>query len=297
MMLSAYKKSINHRTDQAGAKQLGGVLIFSSKIRNTLSCAAMTNVRCKPVTLLPRHQSSFIFYGTLTQILKNAASELAVTYRYNGHPSIKDAIEAQGIPHPEVILILRNNQRVAWSEKIGDGETYHVYPANFRLNNVELKPDIPTNGISFALDVHLGKLARYLRMLGFDTYHMNKDKGDKFLVELGCKQQRIILTRDKDLLKHSQLKYGHWLRHSNPDDQLREVVQHYQLRPSGNQFTRCLECNSMLQTIEKAQILQGLPARVKNNFNCFKQCSQCKKIYWQGSHFDNMKNTLAKILG
>lgn len=239
-----------------------------------------------------QHSSTFVFYGCLTEFLNKPAAYLTVEYTYDGLPSIKDAIEAQGIPHTEVVLILLKGKATNCDDKIKNKSQYKVYPANFPLENTLLNAPIPSTGIAFALDVHLGKLARYLRMLGFDTYYMKSDKGDQYLSNLARKENRIVLTRDKGLLKRSIIKFGYWVRHRDTLQQLREVIQHYRLDMPKNAFTRCLECNSLLNNVDKQEILHLLPPSIARDYTNFKYCPYCEKVYWKGSHFDRMQKLL-----
>lgn len=139
----------------------------------------------------------------------------------------------------------------------------------------------------FVVDVNLGKLARYLRLLGFDALYRNDDS-DSDIVTLAAEQQRFVLTRDVDLLKHKRITYGYWVRHTEPRQQLREVITQLQLHHQIQPFQRCLRCNGVIVEVDKQAIEQHLLPKTKAYFQQFYQCQHCLKIYWRGSHYENI---------
>jgi uncharacterized protein len=144
--------------------------------------------------------------------------------------------------------------------------------------------DLP---LKFILDVHLGKLARLLRLLGFDVWYDNQYL-DKEIINLIKIEQRIVLTRDIGLLKQRAVVWGYWLRSQNSFRQLEEVFDRYQLKKSVQPFSRCLLCNGLLHTVQKINVLNLLPSRTQLFYNEFFQCQDCKKVYWKGSHYERM---------
>lgn len=243
-----------------------------------------------------QHSSTFTFHGYLTDILNKPRCNQTVEYRYDGFPSIKDAVEAQGVPHTEVVLITQDGSPISWDNKLEDNIQYDIYPSDYQLGSTLLTAPRPATEIAYALDVHLGKLARYLRMLGIDTYYMKTDKGDQYLSELGQKQNRIVLTRDKGLLMRSIIKFGYWIRSKNSRTQLREVLHRYPLTSTANIFTRCLECNALLKSVNKEEVRYLLPPSIESDYDEFKYCLNCQKVYWMGSHYDRMKKELFDII-
>ena len=184
--------------------------------------------------------SKFQFIGNLTDFIKLPIGESIVSYEFTGHPSIKDAIEAIGVPHPEVQEIISYGSRLSLADTLKEGALIQVYPFS-KVENVLLK---------FILDVHLGKLARWLRLLGFDVYY-ETHYSDKDIINLIQKEQRIVLTRDIGLLKIKTVVVGYWLRSQDPKEQLAEVMERFHLKSHVHPFTRCPLCNGLLQMVEK----------------------------------------------
>jgi hypothetical protein len=196
-------------------------------------------------------------------------------------PAIKDAIEALGIPHVEVETIMVNGTSVGFYHPLGPEDKVEVYPFT----------QLPAHPQHFILDVHLGKLARLLRLLGFDTLYQN-DFTDKFIAETAENQDRIVLTRDVGLLKNKIIKWGYWLRSQDPFLQLQEVIQRFRLKKRMHPFSRCLACNGIIKPVNKNEILYLLPPNTRNFFDEFYQCQSCKRIYWKGSHYQRMLTTI-----
>ncbi|MBE9503090.1 MAG: twitching motility protein PilT [Proteobacteria bacterium] len=237
---------------------------------------------------------NLIIHGSLNDFLEPANKTNSVEYKYGLSLSVKDAIEAIGIPHPEVGLILIGDLSVDFSYLLRDGETIEVYP---HLNHPSVGTDkvlpfLPDGKASFILDVHLGRLAHYLRIAGFDSLYYPKDPGDSHIAQIAEAENRIVLTRDMGLLKRSAVSYGHWLRNTESRAQFREVVHYYNLRKDFNPFSRCVKCNGLIKRVEKASIEEFLPHGIKRDFNEFYQCSHCGQIYWQGSHYKGLSEFL-----
>ena len=158
---------------------------------------------------------------------------------------------------------------------------------------LRLRPS-PLRVSRFVLDGHLGRLAAYLRMLGFDTLYRN-DFDDEELAEISAAQQRILLTRDRGLLKRSKVLRGFCLRTKDPHQQLLDVVQRFDLQSQIAPFTRCIACNGILETVQKSEILDQLQPKTRKYFNEFSRCVDCGKIYWQGSHHERMQALVAWV--
>jgi uncharacterized protein with PIN domain len=146
----------------------------------------------------------------------------------------------------------------------------------------------------FVLDVHLGKLARYLRMAGFDASYRNNFHDDD-LMKISLAEKRTILTKDRDILKRNEVTHSYWVRNENTEDQLKEVIERFHLKNDINEFTRCLECNALLNKIEKEKVEMLLPPKVREWHYEFFQCPDCKKIYWKGSHYERMQKLISGI--
>jgi uncharacterized protein with PIN domain len=231
------------------------------------------------------NQATFRFYEELNDFLPLDKKKVAFLHSFEGTPSIKDIIEAIGVPHVEVNLIQVNGQPVDFTYRLKNNDVVSVYPVLRKKKWKEIK---------FILDVHLGKLAKYLRMCGFDTAYQN-DYDDKKIIEISLEENRIILTRDIGLLKVKSVSHGYFIRDQNPKAQLTEVLKHFDLYQAINPFNRCIKCNGKLERIEKEKIIQQLEPLTQKYFNEFFRCTHCQSIFWEGSHFDRMSSFINTI--
>lgn len=243
------------------------------------------------------NSATFRFYQELNDFLPSKYKKKSFQYTFKGNPTIKDAIEAIGIPHTEVDLILVNGKSINFNYHIQNNDYVSVYPM---FENFDITPIIklrakPLRITKFILDIQLGKLAKKLRMLGFDTLYKN-DYTDKQIIKIAGEEKRIILTRDKDLLKNKNVTHGYWVRNTDPELQLIEIIQRFDLKNQINPFTRCMECNQKVIPVEKNKILDKLETKTKKYYTEFYQCTQCKKIYWEGSHFQKMKRKIDTLI-
>jgi uncharacterized protein len=148
--------------------------------------------------------------------------------------------------------------------------------------------------IVFILDNHLGKLARYLRLLGLDTLYVSDAADDAELAQTAHDEQRILLTRDRGLLKRSKVIYGYCLRTRDSLAQLTAVLHRFQLHEEITPWTRCLRCNGLLRPVAKEAILDRLEPKTRRYFDEFRICEACGQIYWQGSHFAHLQKIVAQ---
>lgn len=233
--------------------------------------------------------AQFRFYAELNDFLVPTQRQQDICYYFEGQPAIKDAIEAIGVPHSEVDLILVNGHSVDFSYLLKDNDSVSVYPV---FESLDITPLVccrlrPLRNPQFILDVHLGTLTRYLRLLGFDCHYEN-NYDDKQIIHLALQQQRTILTRDVGLLKNKLVTHGYWLRNTLPKRQVAEILKRFDLLNQTKPFTRCLVCNGLIQPVPKAQIVDQLPPKTKIFYQDFYQCQACQKIYWQGAHFQKI---------
>jgi len=241
--------------------------------------------------------AEFRFYEELNDFLPLERHKRTFSYEFTGTPAVKDAIEAIGVPHTEVDLIVVNGESVGFDCLLQGGERVAVYPIFERLDIspvIRLRPR-PLRNTRFVLDVHLGKLARYLRLLGFDALYEN-DYDDPTIIAISRAERRIILTRDRGILKNGAVTHGYWLRETGPREQLREVVGVFDLKGGIRPFTRCLKCNGALQPVDKSEILEQVPPRVREAYEEFVRCEGCEKVYWAGTHFERMKEIIGELL-
>lgn len=232
---------------------------------------------------------TFRFYDGLCDFLARERKGREFPYSFTGTPSVKDTIEATGVPHAEVDLILIDGESADFSSLLEGGERVAVYPA---FTNLDVAPEhrlIPPRPevYRFVVDVHLGRLARYLRLAGFDTLYSNT-YSDPAIVEIAEREERIVLTRDTGLLKHSGVTRGYWLRSTSPRAQLPEVVERFDLHPHFTPFSRCMMCNGRVRAADVSEVRGRIPPRVAQNFDRFALCDDCERVYWPGSHHEKL---------
>jgi len=243
----------------------------------------------------------FRFYGELNDLLPKQKKQECYSTEVTLRSSVKDAIESQRIPHVEVAGLFVNDQPVGWDYILSDGDRITVYPRGFSLPNPDGKlelfpyPDPP----QFVLDVHLGKLARYLRLLGFDTLYYSEDVGDETLAEVSAIENRILLTFDHQLLMRNIVKIGRLVRNRDPVDQIREIVDRFDLMDKIESFSRCINCNNLLVQPEKLEQLESAPPLIRekngNDLTLYQMCEGCGNLYWAGSHTDHMISEMEKL--
>jgi uncharacterized protein with PIN domain len=217
-------------------------------------------------------------------------------YTFTGKPSIKDAIEGIGVPHPEVDLVVVNGESVGFDYHLVDGDHVSVYPVFESLDispAVRLRPR-PLRETRFVLDGHLGKLARMLRMLGFDSLYKT-DFEDSEIVHISAEENRVILTRDIELLKANAVTHGYWVRTVSPNRQVREILDRFDLYSQVRPFRRCMLCNNPIARVEKDAVLQDLPKKVRELHDEFYRCAGCRKVYWKGSHYHDMMSQIQRL--
>lgn len=220
------------------------------------------------------------FYADLVDLAGAAEQEVP----FGAPRSVKDLIESLGVPHPEVALILVNHRAVTFDHTIEAGDRVAVFPPFRRLDLAgvtTVRPDPPEP--RFVLDVHLGTLARRLRLLGFDCWYRTRADDDE-LAAVATGQRRVLLTRDRGLLMRRAIVHGYCPRSDDPELQALEVVRRYDLVADLRPFTRCIRCNGLLRAVAKVDVLDELPPRTRVEHERFTRCRDCGQIYWPGSH-------------
>lgn len=217
-------------------------------------------------------------------------------YLIRGNPSVKDSIEALGVPHVDVDMIIVNGEPVDFTRKLKDKDQISVYPVfeSFDISGVSPLRAKPLRETKFILDVHLGKLVKYLRLCGLDTLYKNHFS-DNEIIGMSLSEHRIILTRDRGILKNRKVTHGYWIRSQNPQEQLKEVLQRFDLKKSVRPFIRCLECNGELADIAMKEIVGKLQPKTRKYYTEFRLCNGCNRIYWEGSHYDRMKKFVDEL--
>ncbi|MFO7780684.1 MAG: Mut7-C RNAse domain-containing protein [Spirochaetia bacterium] len=214
-----------------------------------------------------------------------------------GNPGVKDLIESLGVPHTEVDMILVDGESVGFDYRVQDGDRIAVYPVfeSFDVGEVSRVRATPLREPRFILDVHLGKLARLLRMLGFDTLYDNS-WDDPEIVERGLAANRIILTRDAGILKRREVTHGYLVRSDCPLEQAAEVLRRFDLSGRIEPFRRCMACNGLIEPVSREEVEDDLLPGTRQNYDEFYRCSSCGRVYWRGSHYQAMCEKIETLL-
>jgi uncharacterized protein len=235
------------------------------------------------------------FYGDLGEIAWNTDRGGTAEVAVERPRSVKDAIESCGVPHTEIDLLLVNGRSVGFDALVGPGDRVAAYPpfTAFDVDAVSrVRPDpLPPR---FVLDVHLGRLAELLRIVGFDTLYAN-DLDDDDLAALAIAGPRWLLTRDRGLLMRRVIVYGYLVRASDPRAQLMEVSRRFRLARDVAPFTRCARCNGLLEPVAKAEVSHRLEPMTRAEHDDFVQCTGCRQVYWPGSHTDALARIVADV--
>lgn len=203
---------------------------------------------------------------------------------FQGRQSLKHLVESLGVPHPEIGQVQVNSKEAKLSAITQDGDRVEVHPV----------PNSCPGEPRFLLDSHLGRLAAYLRMLGFDCLYRS-DYDDAELAGILQRDERILLSRDRRLLMRRVVSHGYCPRSLDSQEQLTEVVQRFDLIKSISPFHRCVRCNHPLEPVSKEAILNRLEPLTKQYFDEFHICPDCEKIYWKGSHYERMQELFEQI--
>lgn len=239
---------------------------------------------------------SFRFYGPLNDFLPPCRRGRRFMYRLRHLPSVKDAIESLGVPHPEVDLILVNGSPEDFAKRLRDADDVSVYPAfmSIEMSGVRRAGVDPPPVVRFVADVHLNKLASLLRLAGFDAVVVPDDAD---LAAVASREVRVALTRDVNLLKRSVLRHGYWVRNTDPEWQFTEVLERFDLVYRMDPFARCLRCNVPVIAADPEALSDRLLPRTRDAFRQFSRCPACDRIYWQGSHYERLCHLLERVRG
>lgn len=231
-------------------------------------------------------------YGPLNDFLPAHRRQVARVCASDERDTVKDLLEGLGVPHPEIDLILVNGESVSFSHAVRHGDRVAVFPRFMSLDVGPLsrvRPE-PLDEPRFVADVHLGRLARHLRLVGLDTAYAT-DADDATLADLSAREGRILLTRDRGLLKRRDVTHGYFIREIRPRRQLLEVLRRFgplDLWP----LSRCARCNAALRDVTKADIDSALPPRTRVHYEQFAACTGCGRVYWKGAHWTRLKQVI-----
>ncbi|HYA19185.1 MAG TPA: Mut7-C RNAse domain-containing protein [Burkholderiales bacterium] len=228
--------------------------------------------------------ATFSFHGELTDFIARERRGVMFNHACARAATIKHAIESLGVPHTEAGRIMVNNHPATLERIVREGDLIEVYPY-LPVDTIQDKTP------EFVADAHLGGLARMLRMLGLDTLYESAIS-DREIIEAALRERRIVLSRDRELLKIRDVARGCFVHARKPEAQLREVAIRYGLERHMQPFTLCLHCNYRLETIEKREVAGQIPQRIYERYAEFTRCPGCARIYWQGSHWARMREML-----
>ena len=250
----------------------------------------------KPAGKSIKKEFTFRFYAELNDFLPPRRKQKAFVQSFKTPITVRETIGSLGIPLSEVDMILVNETSVDLEHKLKECDYISVFPV-FESMDVSATTKVRKTALRttlFVLDAHLGKLAKYLRMLGFDTLYRS-DIDDSEIISVARKEKRIILTRDKLLLKSKEVRHGYFVRSIEKHEQLREVVKKFDLNSQFKSFTRCMTCNTILLKVDKEEIHNKVDKDIFRIFNEFFYCKHCDKVFWKGSHFMRMEAYIREL--
>jgi len=251
--------------------------------------------------------ATFRFYDELNGFLPRARRGREFATPCARAATVKHMIEALGVPHTEAALVLVNGESSGFGRPLEEGDRVAVYPRFETLDVTGLSrlpqgsqtaqaPQASRIAPRFVADAHLGGLARLLRMAGFDTLYDNAYRDDE-IVAIAAAEDRIVLTRDRELLKRRAVSRGCYLHAIKPEAQFRELFERLGLAPGAQPFSLCLHCNLALRAVDKALVLDALPPSVRELHEEFTTCEACRRVYWKGSHHKRMRALLDTVSG
>lgn len=241
--------------------------------------------------------ATFRFYEELNAFLPAERRKCAFDTVYARAATTKHMIEALGVPHTEVELVLVNGETVGFDRLLRDGDRVSVYP---KFEALDITPllcvrERPLRTSRFIADAHLGGLAHLLRMAGFDTLYDNNFL-DSAIAAIAEKEARIVLTRDRELLKRRIITHGCYVHALKSTQQLKEIFDRLDLARSARPFTLCLHCNAPLRSVDKALVEERLPPKVRARFERFSTCDLCQRVFWEGTHWRSMQALLVELI-
>ncbi|WP_433683929.1 Mut7-C RNAse domain-containing protein [Nocardia sp. CA-119907] len=235
-------------------------------------------------------------YAELNDFLRPGERYTVQRRQFRSHQTVKDVIEAAGIPHTEVDLVLVNGHPVAFDKRPHDGDRITAYPVfeSLDIGPVTKVRPRPLREPRFVVDVNLGGLAKLMRLMGLDV-RCPWDAEDAALAELSAAEHRTLLTRDRGLLKRRNVTHGVYIRSDRPVDQIVEVIRRLDLGEQLAPFTRCLRCGGAVVAVAKAEVEDLLEPLTRRHYDTFRRCHGCGRVYWQGSHQRRLDATVEAI--
>ncbi len=240
---------------------------------------------------------TFRFYEELNDFLPKHRRKTDFEAKFKGKRSIKDMIEALGVPHTEIDLILVNGNSVDFNYILQDEDRVSVYPVFESLNITDVTQlrKIPLRRNKFLADINLGNIVKYMRVLGLDLYY-DSLLSTREIIEISKRENRVILTKNRKLLKFKDVSHVIFIRPGTTTEQIRLIIDYLDIKDNIKPFSRCLRCNTLLNNVLKEKILDRIPPKTKEFCDEYVQCKSCDKIYWKGTQFINMKKVVKQIL-
>lgn len=243
-------------------------------------------------------RTTVVLHGDLDDFAPRESRGGAIERRFDGRPSVKDLLESVGVPHPEIAAIIVNDASVGFDHHVADGDIVHAWPAAEAavLGMAPALPVAPEDALEprFVVDGHLGRLAAHMRMLGFDTWY-RADADDEELAGVAAAEHRILLTRDRGLLRRSIVRRGACIRSDRPFDQLVETARRFGLVDHWQPFGRCIRCNALLVAASREEVLDRLEPLTRIYYDDFRRCPGCDAVYWRGSHHARMARVIERV--
>jgi len=239
----------------------------------------------------------FRFFEELNDFLPAGCRKRDFEAAFNGRESVKDRIEALGVPHTEVDLVLVNGESVDFGYILQDGDRISVYPVfeSFDIGHVTHLRDLPLRETRFIADVNIRDIVKYLRALGLDVY-CDSTLFPRDIVRISKEEKRTILTKSRKLLKHRDVTRGIFIRPGTTTEQIRRVIDLLSLRGAIAPFTRCLVCNAMLTSVSKEEIFDRIPPKARASHDSYSYCGECDRVYWKGTHFIRIQKVVDAVL-
>jgi uncharacterized protein len=208
-----------------------------------------------------------------------------VTVAIDEVSSLGHVVESLGVPRTEIGALLVDGRVAAPADQPRHGAVIEVQPVRRPQRVADPR---------FVADVHLGTLARRMRLLGLDVAYRN-DAADDELVAQAVEEGRILLTQDRGLLRRRALPAGAYVRGSRPDDQLRDVLDRFD--PPLDPWSRCLACNGRLEAVARRQVRHLLEEGTRRSYTQFSRCRECGRPYWRGAHARRLEAIVAAATG
>lgn len=242
-------------------------------------------------------KATFRFYEELNDFLPKQRKKADFQADFEEKRSIKDMIEAIGVPHTEIDLILVNGKSVDFGYFLQDGDRVSVYPVfeSVNVENVTRLRQAPLRKTKFVADINLGDIVKYMRALGYDV-HFDSSLSNREIIKISKKENRIILTKSRQLLKFKEVTHGIFVRPGTLEQQIRRIIDYLDIRHRITPFSRCLCCNGLLRSISKEIIADRIPPMTREFCDEYVHCESCDKIYWKGTHYLKMLKVLDRIL-